>query len=165
MIFRENTHSSLICVVVVALSILLLTAHIKVPLHHEDHLYEHILVAIWIPVGALATYYININLRLGPIIAAALVGTIASLLPEFNKPSLYLKQLPPAIYCGAFIGMCSIRVANGFLFVFTASFFAAVLLVLSKSLFAGMGGKLGLLAFAGVVIASFLLFVLSRYGY
>jgi len=165
MIYRENRQVSLISGAVIVLSILLLTAHIKAPLHHEDHFYEHILVALWVPAGAAVTWYINNDLHLGPVLAAGAVGTFGSLLPEFNKRSDYLKHLPPAIYCGAFIGMSSLKVAHGFLFVFAASFFAGVLLVLSKSLFFGMGGKLGLIAFSGVVIASFFLFILSNYGF
>ena len=165
MIFRENRQSDFISAAIVLLSLLLLIAHIKAPLHHDDHFYEHVLVALWIPGGAMAAYYINNGLHLGAVIAAGLVGTLGSLVPEFNKQSVYLKQLPPAIYCGAFIGMSSLRVANGYLFVFAASFFAGIGLVLSKSLFLGMGGKLGLIAFGGVVIASFLLSILAKYGY
>ncbi len=163
MIFRENTHSNWISVTVILVSALLFIAHLKLPLHHDDHLYEQILVAIWIPVGAITGYYINNNLHLGPVMAAGIVGTAGSFLPVLYKRSTYLKQLPPAIYCGAFIGMSSLKVANGFLFVFAASFFAGVLLVSSKSLFHGMGGKLGLIAFTGVVLTSFFLFVLSAY--
>ncbi len=74
-----------------------------------------------------------------------------------------MKQLPAAIYCGAFIGMSSTGVASGFMFILTASFFTAILLFLSKNLFAGVGGKLGTLAFAGVVITSFLYFLISSY--
>ena len=165
MIFRENLHANWISLVVVLLSVLLLTAHIKAPLHRDDHLNEHVLVAVWIPAAAIAAYVINNNLHFGPVIAASLIGFLGSLLPQINKRSVYLKQLPAAIYCGAFIGMSNLRVANGFLFVFAASFFAGVGLVLSKSLFHGMGGKLGLLAFAGVVLASFFLFLWSNYGY
>lgn len=165
MILKENTHSNLICAAVVLLSLLLLTAHIKAPLHHEDHLYEHVLVAAWLPVGAIASYSLNTGCHLGPVIAVSIVGTAGSFLPVLNKKSSYLKQLPTAIYCGGFIGMSSLRVANGYVFVFAASFFAGVLLVISKSLFMGMGGKLGLLAFAGVVIASFILSILSQHGW
>ncbi|TWR25268.1 hypothetical protein FPZ43_16920 [Mucilaginibacter pallidiroseus] len=164
MIVRENLQSNIVCAVVIVLSALMLVAHVKQPLHYDDHLYEHILVALWIPVGAVSSYYINNKLGLGPVIGAATVGLIASFLPALNQKSAYLKHLPPAVYCGAFIGMSGVKVANGFLFVFAASFFAGILLVLSKSLFQGMGGKLGLLAFAGVVMASLCLFIMSSYG-
>jgi hypothetical protein len=165
MIFKEHQHLNFISTAIVVLSLIILIAHIKLPLHHYDHVYEHVLVAVWIPIGAAAAYYINNGLHLGAVIAAGTVGTLSSILPEFNKRSVYLKQLPPAIYCGAFIGMSSLRIANGFLFVLVAGLFAGIGLVLSKSLFFGMGGKLGLIAFAGVVMATFLLFVLSNYGY
>ena len=49
MIFRENRQSDFISAAIVLLSLLLLIAHIKAPLHHDDHFYEHVLVALWIP--------------------------------------------------------------------------------------------------------------------
>lgn len=164
MIFKENAHANWISITIIALLFLLLVAHARVPLHHDEHLFEHVLVAIWIPAGATLSYYLNNGLHLGPVLAAGMVGTVGSFLPVLNKKSAYLKHLPPAIYCGAFIGMSSLRVADGFVFVLAASFFAGVGLVLSKSLFSGMGGKLGLIAFSGVVIASVFLFVITNYA-
>lgn len=163
MIFRENKQGNFISIAVIVLLAMILIAHVKAPLHHDDHLYEHVLVAIWIPIGAVTSYYLNNYIRLGPVLAAAIVGTLASFIPELNSRSAYLKHLPPAIYCGAFIGMSSFKVANSLLFVLAASFFAGVGLVLSKGLFLGMGGKLGLIAFAGVVIASIFLFIVTSY--
>ncbi|RAJ08728.1 hypothetical protein LX64_01382 [Chitinophaga skermanii] len=159
-ILAENTNSIVISAFIIVLSCLLLVTYIKVPLHHEDHLYEHILVALWIPVGALSSYYLNNHVHLGPVMAAGIVGTIASFLPNINKESHYLQQLPPAVYCGAFIGMSSPNVASSFMFILAASVFTGILLVLSKSLFSGVGGKLGTLAFAGVVITSYLFFLI-----
>jgi len=164
MIFKEHQHFNFISIAVIILLILLLITHVKAPLHHDDHLFEHVLVAIWIPVAATCAYYINNGLHLGAVFAAGLVGTIGSFSPSINKQSTYLKQLPAAIYCGAFIGMSSLRVANGFLFVLAAGFFAGIGLVLSKSLFHGMGGKLGIIAFTGVVIATFFIFIITKYG-
>ena len=163
MIVRENAHVGLVSLIIIGLLLSLLVAHRKLDLHHQDHLYENMLVAIWIPVGAVISYYLNNGLHLGPIMAAGLVGTIASVIPEFNKRSAYLKHVPPAIYCGAFIGMSSLKVANGAWFVIAASLFATIGMILSKSLFSGIGGKLGLIAFAGVVLTSLILFVFSNY--
>ena len=162
-IFRENLQSWWTIGSMFILCLLILVTYLKGQLHHEDHEYEHILVVLWIPIGALASFYLNHFLHLGPVISAAAVGSIASFMPSFNQQSHYLKQLPAAIYCGAFIGMSSIGVAPGISFVLTASFFTAILLLLSKNLFAGVGGKLGTMAFAGVVITSFLYFLISSY--
>jgi hypothetical protein len=162
-IFNESTHSPGIAGLIIILSILVLVTYLKGELHHEEHAYEHVFVALWIPAGAITSFYLNHLLHLGPVLSAAIVGTVASFLPDLKKNSHYLKQLPAAIYCGAFIGMSSTGVAPGFLFILTASFFTAVLLIFSKNLFAGVGGKLGTLAFAGVVITSFLYFLFAAY--
>lgn len=162
-IFKENTHSWWIAGLIFILCGLVLLTYLTSRLHHKEHAYEHILVALWIPVGALASFYLNHFLKLGPVISAAIVGSVASFIPNLNKRSHYLKQLPAALYCGAFIGMSSVGVAPNILFIVTASIFTAILLILSKNLFAGVGGKLGTLAFAGVVITSFLYFLISSY--
>ena len=65
-------------------------------------------------------------------------------------------------YCGAFIGMTSLSIAYSFYFVLAASFFAGVLLLVSKSLFNGLGGKLGTVAFTAVTITSFIFFLLFK---
>jgi len=162
-IFKEHTHSLGTVAILAVLSILVLITHLRGKIHHKDHAYEHILVAVWIPVGALITFYLNHFLKLGPVLSAALLGSAASFIPNLRKHSHYLQQLPAAFYCGAFIGMSSSGVAPNFLFVATASIFTALLLIISKNLFAGVGGKLGTLAFAGVVITSFIFFLVSSY--
>ncbi|RFZ90625.1 hypothetical protein D0C36_16810 [Mucilaginibacter conchicola] len=164
MIFKENRHVGWISITIIVLLVLVAVAHFRAPLHHDDHLYENVFVAVWIPIGAITSYWLNHTLGLGPVIAAGIVGTTASFVPAINKRSDYLKHLPPAVYCGAFIGMSNLKVANGFLFVLAASVFAAIGLVLSKSLFNGMGGRLGLVAFSGVVIATVVLFLISSYA-
>ena len=163
-IFEENTHSLWIALLMLVLSVLVLITYLTGRLHHKEHAYEHILVALWIPVGAMASFYLNHFLKLGPVISAGIVGSVASFVPNLKKQSHYLQQLPTALYCGAFIGMSSVGVAPNFLFILTSSFFTAILLVLSKNLFSGLGGKLGTLAFAGVVITSFLYFLISHYA-
>jgi len=162
-IFKENTRSLGIAALMLILCILVLVTYFKGQIHHEDHAYEHIFVVLWIPVGAVTCFYLNHLLKLGPVLSATIIGSLASFIPVIKKSSSYLPQLPAAIYCGAFIGMSSTGVAPNFLFILTASFFTAVLLILSKNLFAGVGGKLGTLAFAGVVITSFLYFLISSY--
>ncbi|WP_134091559.1 hypothetical protein [Olivibacter sp. XZL3] len=159
-ILLEHNQTVFIPVFIILISLALILSYFKAPLHHDEHAYEHVFVVLWIPVGALCAYYLNNILHLGPVLAASIVGTSASFLPILNKRSHYLKQLPPAFYCGAFIGMSSTSVASGMLFILAASVFTAMLMILSKSLFSGLGGKLGVLAFAGVTITSLLFFLL-----
>lgn len=162
-IFREHSQSWWTIASILILCPLILLTYMRGNLHHKSHQYEHILVALWIPIAALASFYLNHYCALGPVIPAALLGTLASFIPLLRKRSHYLQQIPAAIYCGAFIGMSSRGVAPDFTFILTAGCFTALLLILSKSLFSGLGGKLGTLAFAGVVIASFLYFLIAAY--
>ncbi|WP_379663826.1 hypothetical protein [Pseudopedobacter beijingensis] len=159
--FKENTHSYLLLIFISSLLILTFYTYRKAQLHDMVHAYESYKVAVWVPVGAVFSYYLNHTMGLGPVLAASVVGAIASFIPNMNTNSAYLKKLPPAVYCGAFIGMSNTQIANGFTFILTASFFTAVFLVISKSVLNGIGGKLGTLAFLGVALTYFLIFLLG----
>ncbi len=162
MIFRESSNGPASLIVIPVLLIILtglVATYIKVRLHHPEYHYEDVWVSIWVPVGAVSCYYLSTQTSLGPVIAAGITGTVGSYLPSIYKKPIYLKKIPYAVYCGAFIGMCSPEVAPTFSFILWAGIIAALLLVLSKSLFMGVGGKLGVLAFGGVVTAAFLYYL------
>lgn len=158
-IFVENTNSYIVLSFIGLLSLFILYSYLKSPIHHHIHEYESIKIAAWVPVGAIISYYSNQIFGLGPVMGAALTGTLASFIPNINKKSSYLPHLPAAIYCGAFVGMSSSQVAHGFSFILTAGVFTAVFLVISKSLLNGVGGKLGTLAFLGVSLTYLLLYL------
>ncbi|MFZ4863316.1 hypothetical protein ACL9RF_14155 [Sphingobacterium sp. Mn56C] len=161
-IFKENTNSYLVLVFIISVVLLTLyTYRWSTDLHHDVHEFESYKIAAWVPVGAVCSYYLNQRLGLGPVLGASIVGTVASFIPQLHKKSDYLINLPTPLYCGAFIGMSSTRVASDFTFVLVASFFTAVLLIVSKSLLKGVGGKLGTLAFLGVAITYFLIYLLK----
>lgn len=159
-ILSEHTATVPTLLFIAALALCTLIAYAKLPLHHHEHLYEDVLVALWVPVGAVSTYYLNISLELGAVLAAAIVGVLASFIPSIKKQSQYLAQVPVALYCGAFVGMSSDMVATSFGFVFTAGIVTAIFLIISKSLLTGVGGKLGTMAFGGVALTSFIYFLL-----
>jgi len=159
-IFRENINSYLLLIFIASIGILMLYTYKKSELHQASHEFESYRIAMWVPIGSICSFVLNHHYGLGPVIGAAIVGLISSFIPHFNKRSHYLSQLPPALYCGAFVGMSSTRVAQDFTFVLTAGVFTAVLLIVSKSLFQGIGGKLGTLAFLGVVLTYFILYLL-----
>ena len=158
-IFVENTNSYIVLSFIGLLSLFILYSYLKSPIHHHIHEYESIKIAAWVPVGAIISYYFNQIFGLGPVMGAALAGTLASFIPNINKNSSYLPHLPAAIYCGAFVGMSSSQVAHGFSFILTAGVFTAIFLVISKSLLNGVGGKLGTLAFLGVALTYLLLYL------
>lgn len=117
---------------------------------------EDYTVFIFIPIGALSTYYLSIYWQLGPVLSAALVGLSASyLFPIFSQRSSvgWLTNAEVPVYCGAFVGMCSSDVASGITFIVLASFFSSGLYLLTLTTFKGIGGKLGTIAFGGVVLA------------
>ncbi|GLB51796.1 hypothetical protein NBRC110019_08350 [Neptunitalea chrysea] len=161
-IVYENRASIWVFITISIIGIMVLIGYTKLPLHHHDHLYEKFLVTLWVPVGALCTYFLNVDTGLGPVLAASGFGLAASFIPHLNKKSEYLKSLPPALYCGAFVGMSGTNVASSLAFIITASIITAIFLSLSKSLFTGVGGKLGTLAFGGVALTSFIFFLLSQ---
>lgn len=152
--YDTNNFTTILSILVITLIILL--GYKYLDLHHEEHLYEKISVVIWVPIGALACYLLNLYTDLGSIISAGIVGTLSSFIPSINKNSNYLQSLPPAIYCGVFVGMSSTEITPSITLVAVAGTLAGILFLLSKSLFVGIGGKLGTISFVGVLIVSFI---------
>ncbi|QCR23424.1 hypothetical protein [Pontibacter sp. SGAir0037] len=148
-----------ILIFVVAISILVLIAYTKVPTHQDKHLREDFFAVVFVVLGAVLTFYLNVTIQLGPVIAAGTTGTIASFIPELNRKSVLLREVPASAYCGAFVGMSSPSIAGNIVFILFASFVAGLLLVFSKNIFRGFGGKLGTIAFGGVAVAYIIIFL------
>tara|TARA_R100001369_G_scaffold92896_1_gene141114 strand:- start:139902 stop:140459 length:558 start_codon:yes stop_codon:yes gene_type:complete len=125
---------------------------------HEKPAKNYILILL-VTLGALFTYLINIKLNTGPVIAAALIGTLSSAIPYFltDKKSILIKEIPPAVYCGTFVGMTSGNVGATYWFITLAGIISGLLYILATNTFVGVGGKLGTVAFGGVAF----IFVLS----
>ncbi|WP_278006347.1 hypothetical protein [Winogradskyella marincola] len=155
MIIRTHLETNLSFVLAAILIILTMAFGYKhLDLHHKDFAYEKLSYVLWVPVGAVLCYILNVTCGLGSILALGIVGTCTSFLPALNKDSLYLKQIPISIYCGAFVGMSSVETSPSILFVFAAGCLAGLLLMISKNLYLGVGGKLGTMAFGGVILSS-----------
>lgn len=107
-------------------------------------------ISVWVFFGALATLGLR-ELGMGIVLSAASMGVLGSLPSYVLKNSSYWKQVSMAIYCGAFIGMSNVTIDP--VFSLLASGITAVLFSFSKPLLHGVGGKLGTLAFIGVVFA------------
>lgn len=91
-------------------------------------------------VGAVVAYALSVHAGLGPVVGSALVGVAAGAHPvESGTPA----------YCGSFVGMASPAVFPGLGVVLIAGLVAGVAFVAARGVFAGVGGKLGTLAFAG----------------
>ncbi|CDF79464.1 conserved hypothetical membrane protein [Formosa agariphila KMM 3901] len=148
----QAVHSGIIILVITGIMWL---GYKYLDLHQDDYTYEELLVVIWVPIGAIVCYALNMYANLGGVLSTAITGTAASFIPLLNKKSEYLKKLPPAIYCGSFVGMSSVEIAPSINFVIVAGILAGGFLLLSKNIFMGIGGKLGMVAFGGVLMVSF----------
>lgn len=90
--------------------------------------------------GGLAAYALSHEFGLGPVIAASLVGLLASLIwPETSI----------AAYCGAFVGMTSDILFFNYWEVALAGLIAGGVYIMTKDVFNGFGGKLGTIALVG----------------
>ncbi|WP_413532086.1 hypothetical protein [Empedobacter brevis] len=158
-IINERIENDLVPYIILILCVLLLIAYRKFPLHHNEYSFDRKTLVLWIPIAALVTYLINNQLGLGGVFSVGIIGTLGSFLTKLNSRSEYLKQIEAPIYCGAFIGMTSLDFKYAYWMIITAGVFTALLFFATKSLFVGLGGKLGTLAFIGVLL-SMLLFKL-----
>ena len=161
MIVKEHYGTNTTIIITAIFIILtLLLGYRYLDLHHEDYAYERVAVVIWVPIGAVLCYLLNVNAGLGPILSMGIVGTLASFAPSLNKNSNYLKQIPASIYCGAFVGMSSVDTTPNIGFVLAAGTVAGLFFMISKNLFLGVGGKLGTMAFAGVTMATLIYWII-----
>jgi len=111
---------------------------------------------LFITIGAVLTFYLMLFLHLSAVISSGLIGFGASFLPLLKRKWEYATQLPPLMYCGTFVGMTSLHIANGLTFIICAGSIAGVLFVVSRNMFNAFGGKLGAVALWAVIITSFL---------
>ena len=159
-IFYEEIDTVWIVLFIAVISLLISIGYYHAPRAEENHFIEDCFLIVFVVAGALSTYFCSTQLNFGPVIAASGVGFFASFLPIFNRKSSILKELPEAVYCGAFVGMTAPKVADGIPFILFAGFLTGVILLLSKNVFNGFGGKLGTIAFGGVALTSLLIFLL-----
>ncbi len=103
---------------------------------------ESLLKFLAVFVGTLLTFAINVELNLGPVVAASTVAIIATLIvPKYDVP----------VYCGAFVGMACPSVFYNYPLISLAGLTAGIFFVFSNKVFNGYGGKLGTIAFTGCI--------------
>ncbi len=120
------------------------------------------LLIFFVTLGALLTFLINLKFKTGPVIAAAFLGTLASFIPTLfrYKKNKIIDEIPAAVYCGTFVGMTSENIGATYWFISLAGIVAGILYVLATNTFVGVGGKLGTVAFGGVVFLFLLSFII-----
>ncbi|TDN79648.1 hypothetical protein DET49_13610 [Salegentibacter sp. 24] len=159
-IFFDKMNAPLVLLFLGIISVLISVAYFKAPREQERYFIKDLYLILFAVTGAMSTFFINIELKLGPVIAAGLIGCLASFVPSINRKSKLLKEVPPAVYCGVFVGMTSASVAPNLKFILLAGFIAGSILMLSKNIFNGFGGKLGTIAFGSIAISSIILYTL-----
>lgn len=116
---------------------------------------ETLLFPFVIGLSGVLSFYLSTNLEVGPVIASAGIGFLASFFPQLFK-SEFLKSLPAPIYCGTFVGMCGSFLTEDYFFIAYAGLVTGVIYLLTRDALNGIGGKLGTIAFGGVVVVSFI---------
>jgi hypothetical protein len=97
-------------------------------------------------LGALATFYLA-KTGMSAVLASALIGIGGSLL---------LKRYEIEIFTGSFVGMSSIAFFADST-ILMASLIASIAYLMGKSVFVGIGGKLGSSAFIGSLLVALLM--------
>ncbi|WP_139839186.1 hypothetical protein [Christiangramia flava] len=154
-ILFEKLETPFLVGIILVLSGLLSFAYYQSPRSEERFFIKDSFLILFVVSGAIISYLIN--LKMGPVIAAGATGTVASFIPSFIKSEKrkgLVKEVPAAVYCGAFVGMTAPAVAGNLHFIIFAGFIAGTFLLLAKNIFNGFGGKLGTIAFGGVALAS-----------
>ncbi|WP_448516758.1 hypothetical protein [Pseudothermotoga sp.] len=108
---------------------------------------KNLSIVLYVVAAALLTFTLSVNFGLGPVVAAGPVGVFAG---------VFFRHHEVPIYCGAFVGMVSENLLPSHWHVLLAASIAAVVFLISKSVFNGFGGKLGTIALIGCTAAVFL---------
>jgi len=132
--------------------LMLVVTYIKKPVRPQHNSLDEIHSIFFVFIGAFSTYVLHTSTVLSAVLAASMVGLVVSFVPNIFKNNITLQSMPAAVYCGTFVGMTSAVVASGYLFIFLASCITGLLLVSASGVFHNMGGKLGTLAFGGVLL-------------
>ncbi|RFC53508.1 hypothetical protein [Brumimicrobium aurantiacum] len=119
----------------------------------------HVIEFSVLVLGSLITFYLNNYLGWGAVISSAAVGLAGGLLPYLKRSSTILPSIAIAVYCGSFVGMASTSLFTEVHHIFIASAISGLFYVYTRGLLIGFGGKLGSVAFSGV-LATVLLFFL-----
>lgn len=152
----SDSNSALMLFLLILVLLLYSYTHLfREKFNSKGNLFEFLALVI----GSLLTFYLNNYLEWGAVVSSAAVGLAGGLLPYLNPSSQGLKSAALAIYCGTFVGMASTSLFDEIQYIFIASAISGLFYIYTRGLFIGYGGKLGSVAFSGV-LATVLLFML-----
>jgi hypothetical protein len=111
--------------------------------------------------AAIITYVLSIRLKNGPVLASGIVSLAgALLLPTIHGENA--TTLSAVVMAASFVGMSSKKRLKNELEVLLSGAIMGILFVYSVNHFRGAGGKLGILAFASVVSANGIFFLIKQ---
>lgn len=103
---------------------------------------------VMVVAGNALTFVLSVEAGFGAVVASSVVGLLGAML---------VRKHATAIFCGSFVGMSSPDVYSYAGVVLVAGVCAGIVFVIAKHVLNGFGGKLGTIAFAGALAASFIL--------
>lgn len=94
--------------------------------------------------GATLTHYLNVDLRLGPVVSSGLVTTLASLLSS--------GEIALVMYVASIAGMSSASVLNSYPVTIASGIVLGLVYLYSDCVFRGVGGKFGTITAGSILI-------------
>lgn len=101
-------------------------------------------------LGGVSSFYINHNLKKGPVFASAIVALFGGIVFPFLFKDSGL-TLAAAITAGSYAGMSGKERIESYKEMVIASIFLSILFIISNDAFIGIGGKLGTIACISVM--------------
>ena len=110
-------------------------------------------------LGILFTIWIIIKFDTSPVFASALIGSIASFIPNTvlgikTKLIQNISHAKLAIYAGSFAGMTGLKYFPDILSLITTAIIGGIIYNLLRNSFTGLGGKLGSIGFGAIILYS-----------
>lgn len=100
-------------------------------------------------IGSLGTYFLNSLHKLSAVMDSSLLGLVFGLILPNVLPNG--QSLAVALFCGTFIGMSTTSKLSSKISVLIASIIGTIIFLYIAPYFAGLGGKLGLIAFGSTI--------------
>lgn len=103
-------------------------------------------------VAAVATFWISIDLKHGPVIGSSIVGLVGGLLLPVLLPETG-PLLAVVVICASFTGMSSTARIPNYWWMTLAGVVTGIIFIYSLPALGGAGGKLGTIAFGSAMVA------------
>jgi hypothetical protein len=108
------------------------------------------LIVLYSAIGAVATYYLSVNLGHGAVMGSGIVGLAGGLILPALHPSIG-GTLAVMFICASFAGMSAVKRFPDIGPMVVAGVLCGLFFIYSKPYLGGAGGKLGTIAFGSVI--------------